>query len=146
MPTTFTLELSVRFAETDAMGIVHHSNYIIWFEAARVALMEAAGIPYRQVADAGYHFAVTALEIEYRSPARFGDIVHVLAEVETLRSRQINFRYEVRRADSRTILASGRSKHICVDLQNKMTKIPQMVMECLEIEAASGRQQLGEER
>ena len=56
---TVALDIPVRFAETDAMGVVHHSNYIVWFEAARVAWMDAAGMPYTEVAAGGNHFAVT---------------------------------------------------------------------------------------
>ena len=64
----------VRYAETDAMGIVHHSAYIIWFEAARVAWMDAQGLPYADFAAAGNHFAVTGIDVAYRQSCRFGDV------------------------------------------------------------------------
>ena len=73
----FALDLPVRFAETDAMGVVHHSAYVIWMEAARVAWMEAAGVPYAEIAAGGYHFSVTGLHGEYRAPARFGEHICV---------------------------------------------------------------------
>ena len=53
--------IRVRYAETDAMGIVHHSNYVIWFELGRIAWMDAVGVPYAEVAAGGNHFAVTGL-------------------------------------------------------------------------------------
>ena len=90
-----TIDLPVRFAETDLMGVVHHSNYLIWFEAARVAWMDAAGVPYTEVAAGGHHFAVTAVQVEYRASARFGDTVRITAFVETLRSRKVDFGYDV---------------------------------------------------
>ncbi|MFN8440771.1 MAG: thioesterase family protein [Caldilineaceae bacterium] len=130
--TTSSITLPVRFAETDAMGVVHHSNYVIWFEAARVALMEAAGTPYREVAAGGNHFAVTKLEVEYRAAARFGDNVQIVATVESIRSRQVKFRYEVYHPEAQTLLATGSTEHICVDLQNRMAKIPAYVVEKLQ--------------
>lgn len=125
------LELTVRFAETDAMGVVHHSAYVVWFEAARVAWMEAAQMPYAEIAAGGHHFAVTALRADYRTAARFGDRVRVVTWVERLRSRQVAFRYEVRLAAGDELLATGMSEHICVDLDGRMAKIPAAVVERL---------------
>lgn len=135
------LDLSVRFAETDAMGVVHHSNYLIWFEAARVAWMDAAGMPYAEVAAGGNHFAVTAVDVEYRAPARFGDTVRISAAVRQLRSRHVSFTYTVRLAPEGVLLASGHTEHICVDLQGRMAKIPDEVLRRL----AAGIAALAEE-
>ncbi|HXF62447.1 MAG TPA: thioesterase family protein [Caldilineaceae bacterium] len=125
------LELTVRFAETDLMGVVHHSAYIVWFEAGRVAWMEAAGVPYAEIAAGGHHFAVTGVQAEYRAAARFGHAVRVVTWLARLRSRQVAFRYEVRHAQSDELLATGVSEHICVDLEGRMAKIPQAVVERL---------------
>jgi acyl-CoA thioester hydrolase len=92
------LELPVRFVETDGMGIVHHSNYLVWFEAARVQWMDVAGVPYAEVAAGGNHFAVTAACVEYRAPARFGDTVRIIVAVTQLRSRQVRFDYSIANA------------------------------------------------
>ncbi len=135
-----TLAIPVRFAETDLMGVVHHSAYVVWFEAGRVAWMEAAGMPYPEIAALGHHFAVTGIQAEYRAAARFGDVVEVVTWLAQLRSRQVAFEYEVRRrsADGATteLLASGRSEHICVDLDGRMAKIPPSVVERLRDGAA----------
>ena len=128
---TVTLDLTVRFAETDAMGIVHHSNYLVWFEAARVAWLDAAGVPYKEVADNGNHFAVTGVQVEYRAPARFGDVVRVTAVVERMRSRQVIFAYTVRNAADAALLASGRTEHISVDLSGRMASLPPAIFERL---------------
>ena len=122
------LDLTVRFAATDLMGVVHHSTYVIWFEAGRVAWMTAAGMPYAEVGDTGHHFAVTALHAEYRAAARFGDVVRVITRLSRLRSRQVAFSYEIRNAASDERLAVGSSEHICVDLEGRMAKIPEFVV------------------
>ena len=120
------LAIPVRFAETDLMGVVHHGAYVIWFEAGRVAWMEAAGMPYAEVAAGGHHFAVTGIQVEYRTAARFGETVTVVSRLARLRSRQVAFSYEVRRGDD--LLATGMSEHICVDLDGRMAKIPPEVV------------------
>jgi acyl-CoA thioester hydrolase len=125
---TVPLDLTVRFAETDLMGVVHHSSYVVWFEAGRVAWMAAAGMPYAEVAGTGHHFAVTAIHAEYRVAARFGDVVRVWTRLTRLRSRQVAFAYEVRHATSDERLATGSSEHICVDLDGRMAKIPEEVV------------------
>ena len=125
---TFSLEIPVRFAETDAMGVVHHSNYIIWFEAARVAWMDAIGMPYREFAAGGHHFSVVGVSGEYRAPARFGDTVRVTATVRHLRSRRVSFEYVVTNAATGQLLMTGATDHICVDLEGRMARIPDEVM------------------
>lgn len=131
------IELIVRFAETDAMGLVHHSNYAVWFEAARIAWMDAIGLPYAEFAAGGHHFAVTGLHIEFRTPARFGDTVRVVATLARLRSRHVAFTYTVYNAAGGAQLASGATEHICVDLDGRTAKIPARLFECA---AAAGVQ------
>ncbi len=129
----FSLELPVRFAETDAMGVVHHSNYIIWLEAARVAWMDAVGMPYHEFAAGGHHFSVVGVRGEYRAPARFGDTVRITATVRHLRSRQVSFDYVVTNAATGQLLMTGATDHICVDLEGRMARIPDEVMVRLQI-------------
>ncbi|MFN8491712.1 MAG: thioesterase family protein [Caldilineaceae bacterium] len=129
-------ELTVRFAETDAMGVVHHGAYVIWFECGRVAWMVAAEMPYTEVAASGHHFAVTGLHVAYRASARFGDTIRIVTRVTKLRSRQVEFSYEVRNASDDTLLVTGVSEHICVDLTGRMAKIPQAIFDRLQAGAA----------
>jgi acyl-CoA thioester hydrolase len=126
------IELAVRFAETDAMGLVHHSNYAVWFEAARVAWMDAIGLPYAEFAAGGHHFAVTALQVEFRAPARFGDTVRVGATLARLRSRHVAFRYTVSNVATGALLASGATEHVCVDLSGRTAKIPARLFGCVQ--------------
>ncbi len=129
-------DLTVRFAETDAMGVVHHGAYVIWFECGRVAWMVAAEMPYTEIAASGHHFAVTGLHVAYRASARFGDPIRIVTRVTKLRSRQVEFSYEVRNASDDTLLVTGVSEHICVDLTGRMAKIPQEIFGRLQAGAA----------
>ncbi len=126
-----TLDITVRFAETDLMGVVHHASYIVWFEAGRVAWMGAAGLPYVQISNAGYNFAVTDVQCRYRAALRFGDPVQVITRLVSLRSRQVEFSYEVVNSETGLLCASGSSSHICVDNSGSMTRIPDWVAEGL---------------
>jgi len=85
------------------------------------------GMPYVDVAAGGNHFAVISLQIQYRTPARFGDAVQVITRLSKLRSRQVSFTYEVHNGEDE-LLATGSSDHICVDLDGRMAKIPAYVM------------------
>ena len=125
------LDITVRFAETDQMRVVHHSVYIVWFEAGRVAWMEAAGMPYTEIAGAGYNFAVTDVHCRYRSAIRFGDAVQVITRLGSLRSRQIEFVYEIRNRQTGALYASGHTHHICVDEDGRMTRMPAWIAERL---------------
>ncbi len=125
------LDITVRFAETDQMGVVHHSECVVWFEAGRVAWMEAAGMPYTEIAGAGYNFAVTDLQCRYRNAIRFGDPVQVVTRLGLLRSRQIEFRYTVRNRETEVIYADGHTRHICVDSAGRMTRVPEWIAERL---------------
>ncbi len=128
---TVPLDITVRFAETDQMGVVHHSECVVWFEAGRVAWMEAAGMPYTEIAGAGFNFAVTDLQCRYRNAIRFGDPVQVITRLAMLRSRQIEFQYEIRNRQTDVIYADGHTRHICVDSAGRMTRVPEWIAERL---------------
>ncbi len=91
------IEIEVRYAETDQMGVVHHANYLIWFELARTALCERSGHRYVDIEKRGLLLMVTGLRVDYREPARYGDRVKIHVWVEAVRSRILHFGYEARR-------------------------------------------------
>ena len=95
------------------MGLVHHANYVAWFELARTRLCATSGIPYADVEAMGYLMVVTGIEIRYRQPAHYGQTVAVSAWIDRLSSRLTRFGYEVRRGDA--LVATGTSEHIWVE-------------------------------
>jgi len=114
----------VRYAETDQMGIVHHSVYPIWMEEGRSAWSRQVGWPYAEFERAGYALAVSELNVRFLAPARYDQLVTVRTYVRQVRSRQIRFEYEVVDTQSGQLLASGYTMHICVDRQARTTRIP----------------------
>lgn len=112
-PTRATVDIEVRYAETDQMRVVHHANYVVWFELARTRLCALSGHPYSEVEELGYLLMVTGIEARYRKPARYGEVVQVICWCERLGSRGVRFAYEVRRAGE--LLATGASDHVWVE-------------------------------
>ena len=112
-PTRCATEVEVRYAETDQMGVVHHANYIVWFELARTRLCALSGFHYADIEKMGYLLMVTGVEARYRRPARYGDVVRVVCWGEHLGSRGMRFAYEVFHGDE--LLATGASDHIWVE-------------------------------
>jgi acyl-CoA thioester hydrolase len=123
--------LRVRYAETDAMGIVYHTNYIVWFEVGRGEYMRQQGGEYAHLEGQGYYLPVIELQARYLAPARYGDLVTVRTWVEEARSRQVTFAYEVVMAETGQLLATGWTKHVCVDRKGTIKMIPQEVREML---------------
>jgi acyl-CoA thioester hydrolase len=115
----------VRYAETDQMGIVHHSAYVPWLEEARSALSRQYGRSYADFERAGLGLAVTELRLRFITPARYDRAVTVRARVSQLRSRQVCFEYEVLDTETGQRLASGYTEHICIDRVGRPARIPQ---------------------
>lgn len=115
----------VRYAETDAMGIVHHSIYVVWFEEGRSHYLRARGADYARLEEAGYFFAISELQARYIASARYGQQVTVRTQLESLRSRSLTLTYEVLEAESKELLVTGRTKLICVDRGGDVVRIPE---------------------
>ena len=112
-PVRAAVEVEVRYAETDQMGVVHHANYLIWFELARTNLCMVSGFHYAAIEELGYLLMVTAAEARYRQGARYGDRLRVTAWVKQLASRGLKFSYQVHRQDE--LLATGATEHVWVN-------------------------------
>lgn len=120
--------VSVRYAETDSMGIAHHSNYIIWFEEGRSSLMRCLGLPYSQVEQAGYYLTVAEVMARYITSAHYEDMLVIRTRLGDLRSRGLRFDYKIVRARDNLTLATGYSRHICITHAGQPTRIPETIM------------------
>ena len=114
----------VRYAETDQMGIVHHASYIVWLEEGRSQWMRAHGNSYAHFEKEGLLLVVSELCLRYKQPARYDQRVTVRCWVESVRSRQIQFNYQVVDAETGAVFVEGYTQHICLDRQGRVTRIP----------------------
>ena len=120
-------EVRVRYAETDQMGIVHHANYLIWFEAGRSDLCRAKGFSYKEMEDEENALMVVAESYcRYKSPAYYEDVLTIRTKVGEIRSRSLRFFYEVYRASDETLLAEGETLHLVTDKDKKVRKLPEI--------------------
>jgi len=109
-------KLRVRYAETDNMGVVYHSNFAIWFEVGRVELMRQLGLEYRAMEkEDNCHIPVVDLRVRYKAPALYDDEIVVRTRVANARQSLLHFTYEVLRAGDQTLLTTGETMHIIVD-------------------------------
>lgn len=100
-----------HFYETDQMAIIHHANYIHWFEEARVDLMEQIGYGYERATGAGIDFAVLGISCDYKTMARFGDTIDIQCTIDDFSATRMTISYEVRDAASGELRATGKSRH-----------------------------------
>lgn len=110
----FPVSLRVRYAETDQMGVVHHSVYPVWFEVARSELSRASSLPYAAWEAMGILLMVSELHCRYRSPARYDDQVTIWVRVGEVASRRVLFEYRVTGPGGR-VLVEGTTRHVAVD-------------------------------
>ena len=120
--TTTTIVHRVAFYETDAMGIVHHSNYLRFWENARVAWLETHDKSYPEWIEMGLHFAVTHAQLDYRQPARFDDLLEVTTWLEWVRGASLAMAYTI--VCRSEILVTGRTEHASINDAGKVRRIP----------------------
>ena len=112
-------EHRVSYYETDQMGIVHHSNYIRWFEDARVDFLEQAGFSYKKMEDAGVMIVVLGASCEYKIPARFGDRVIVIPKISEFNGFKMKVTYRVLNKADGSLMTTGETFHCFTDLNLK---------------------------
>jgi acyl-CoA thioester hydrolase len=118
--------LRVRYAETDQMGVVYHSNHLIWFEVGRVELMREMGFSYRDMErEDGRFIAVAEVTCRYRAPVFYDDEILIRTRLKTVRESVVVFSYELVRADTKALVAEGETTHIVTDSKMKVAALPE---------------------
>ncbi|MFK7865551.1 MAG: acyl-CoA thioesterase [Pseudohongiellaceae bacterium] len=123
-PLSVETSFYVRYAETDAMGVVHHANYLVYFEEGRSQYMRDIGSDYAQIEASGYQLPVTETGIRYTASLHYGERVVIRTMLEENRSRRLTFAYEVLNAASDSVLVKGFTRHIWTDTTGKVTRMP----------------------
>jgi acyl-CoA thioester hydrolase len=132
----FSTDVTVRFAETDAQGVAHNANYLVWFEVARVAYLAEYAGGYSSIREQGLESLVLETHVRYRQPAVFDDRLRVHARVGELRGARFRFDYEIMRDGE--VIADGWTSHACVDAKTlRPTRIPQTLADAIAKAEAS---------
>ncbi|MFZ1701682.1 MAG: thioesterase family protein [Pyrinomonadaceae bacterium] len=120
-------EVRVRYAETDAMGIVHHANFLVWFETGRSEFCRARGFSYKEMEEIDDSLMVVAeAYCSYKSPAYYEDIITIRTRITKIRSRTLRFYYEIHRASDDMLIAEGETLHVVTDKQKNVKKLPEI--------------------
>lgn len=123
-------EVSVRYAETDMMGVVYHGSYLPWLEIGRTTLLKEHGLPYRQLETEGFFLPVLEVGLRYLKPAHYDDTVAVTTVLREKPSLRIRMEYELHREDE--LLATGFTMHAFIDRTGKPVRPPAAFAEVME--------------
>jgi acyl-CoA thioester hydrolase len=125
-PALNETRVRVRYAETDQMGVVYHTNHFVWFEVGRVELMRQMGFAYRDIErNQGCFMAVAEAKCQYRAPVFYDEEVVVRTWLKSVRESVIVFNYELLRPGTDTLLAEGETLHIVIDRNMQLAKLPE---------------------
>ena len=127
-------KIRVIYADTDALGIVYHTNYIKWFEIGRGELLRELGIPYSQIENMGYYLPLTEVNCHYLYPARYDQIVLIETQIIFVKRASIKFRFLIWDEKQEKTLVEGESVHACINKQGKIVRIPREITEQIDPE------------
>jgi acyl-CoA thioester hydrolase len=128
----FSTELTARFSETDAQGIIHHGVHVIWFEIARIAYLEQVPGGYSGLVASGVDVTTIEMNIRYREAVRFGDRLRIWTRCAHARGARLRFEYAVVKDGSDGLAADGWTAHACVDATTlRATRVPKELTESL---------------
>jgi acyl-CoA thioester hydrolase len=123
------VKIRAIYADTDAMGIVYHTNYIRWFEVGRTELFRDMGILYTEVEAAGFNLPLTKVYCHYLFPTRYDDLVFVDTEISYLKRASMKFVYLIWDEKREKVLTEGYTVHACTDRTGKIIRIPAVIAE-----------------
>lgn len=126
---TAEAQLRVRFAETDAMGVVYHANYLPWCEVGRLKLIKSIGLSYKKMNDDGYHLPVVEAHLNYKYPAKFDDLVTIRAAIKERPTVKVKVEYEI--LANGKLLATGHTMHVFVNILGQPVRPPKDVLDTL---------------
>jgi acyl-CoA thioester hydrolase len=125
---TTSFQLTVRYAETDAQGVVHHANYLIWFEEGRSDHLRQKGLCYSDIERSGYFVVVAEAELQYKAPAFYEDRITVETTLKRARGKILEFTYRALNQVG-TTLAEGRTLHVVLDADKRPVSLPSAVLD-----------------
>lgn len=135
----FAASVRVRFADTDAQGIAHHANYLVWFEVARVEFLERYAGGYQRLRDSGVEALVLEAQARFRTPAVFDDRLRVHARCVEVRGARFRFEYAIER--NGIVIAEGWTAHATVDASTlRPTRLPEWLREAIVASGGGDRE------
>jgi acyl-CoA thioester hydrolase len=131
-----TTQLKVRYSETDQMGIVHHSQYVNWFEVGRTDYIKQLGLTYREIEEAGFYLPVIGVKVAYSTPAKYDDLITIETSLHSYNGVRLSFKYNAYREVGGAHIAEGITEHCWtttamqpVKMQRKWPELHKLLLE-----------------
>lgn len=131
MPSNYT-KVRVIYADTDAMGIVYHTNYIKWFELGRNELMRQLGVTYTELEKLGLNLPLTKVSCHYLAPAKYDHLVTVETKFDYIKRASVKFNSKIWDEHQEKLLVEGYTIHACTNNEGKIRRIPKLLLDLLE--------------
>lgn len=122
----------VIYGDTDKMGVVYYANYLRWFERGRSEFLRGCGLPYGGIEAQGFHFPVVEVNCRYVRPARYEELVLIETRLASVSRASLIFTYRIMRDGEEAPLATGSTKHACINAAGKILRIPDDVLRILQ--------------
>jgi acyl-CoA thioester hydrolase len=139
MAESFSIDLRVRYGETDQMSVVYHANYLNWFEVGRTEWLRLGGANYRRLETEGLLLPVTEAKLKYHASAKYDDLVRVTTWVDSFNKVRLVFYYEVTRVEDGLLLCSGNTEHTFINREGQVVRIHKTHPELYELIASKAR-------
>ncbi len=125
-----SIQVRVRYAEVDRMGVAYHANHFVWFEIGRTELMRSRGVEYRLLEEGGIFLPVIEATCAYRAPVRYDDLLRVHTRIESATAVRVAFTYRIE-SEPGGLVATGCTRHAAVDARGRPRRFPGRIRELL---------------
>ena len=138
MKDFYEATVRVRYAETDQMGFVYHSNFLVWFEVGRVEMLRELGVRYKEMEQQDdCHIVVVEARCQFKKPARYDEVLRIRTRLTESRTRTIRFAYEVLNPAGE-VIATGETNHVICDSEGRPKTLPEKYRQIIPLSASAG--------
>ena len=126
------VDLRVRYAETDQMGVAYYGSYVVWFEVGRSEYCRAKGFSYRELEGMGFRLVVVDLRCRYKGSVKYDELIVVRTHLKDLKTRMVTFGYRILRKDTQEVIVYGETRHLCLNKRGNPSSMPEKFLNRLK--------------
>ena len=127
------IDVRVRYAETDQMGVAYYASYIVWFEVGRSEYCRAKGFSYRELEELGYRLVVVDLRCRYKGSVRYDEMIVVRTQLKDLKTRMVTFGYSILKKETQEVVVHGETRHLCLNKKGNPSSMPERFLNRLAL-------------
>jgi len=126
------VDVRVRYAETDKMGVAYYGSYVVWFEVGRSAYCRAKGFSYRELEEMGYRLVVVDLRCRYKGSVTYDELIVVRTHLKDLKTRMVTFGYRILAKETQEVVVYGETRHLCINKRGNPGSMPEKFLNQLK--------------